>query len=163
MSLFENDEFRWRETYFVLFDEANRPKADDVVAALRQVNENYQLGDVRKTESEALESLTVLSPDDYAGMDITFVGGPEVQEHTEELVEEMLPMVVGEEQDRLKKLPEFNARLDVFHFEQLTFTGPADGNDMEEFVDPGSLLIVLEKLAELTKGVGVDQESGTLI
>ena len=163
MSLFENEEYRWRETYFVLFDSANRPTAEQVVAALRQVNENYQLGDVRKGEDDALESLTILSPDDYAGMDITYLSGQEVKEHSEELVEEMLPMVTGEEKDRLRKLPEFDARLDVFHFEQLVFTGPVNGDDMDEFIDPGSLLIVLEKLAELTQGIGIDQETGTLI
>lgn len=163
MSLFENEEYRWRETYFVLFPSENRPTAEQVVAALHQVNENYQLADVRKNEDGELESLTILSPDDYAGMDITFLGGAEVREHTEELVEEMLPLVTGEEKERLRKLPEFDARLDVYHFEQLIFTGPADDDDMDEFVDPGSLLIVLEKLAELTRGVGVDQESGTLI
>ena len=31
MSLFENDLYQWRETYFVLFDEATRPQAEDVV------------------------------------------------------------------------------------------------------------------------------------
>lgn len=163
MSLFENEEYRWRETYFVLFDSINRPTAEQVVAALHQINENYQLADVRKGEADALESLTILSPDDYAGMDITYLSGQEVQDHSLELVDEMLPLVVGDEKERLRKLPEFDARLDVFHFEQLVFTGPVDDDDMDEFIDPGSLLIVLERLAALTKGVGVDQETGTLI
>ena len=38
MSLFENDEYRWRETYFVLFHEENRPSADAIVAALYDVD-----------------------------------------------------------------------------------------------------------------------------
>jgi len=163
MSLFEHDEYRWRETYFVLFDQQNRPTADQIVAALREVNENYDITDVRKTEADQIESMTVLSPDDYSGMDITFVSGEEVKEHTLEVVEEMLPMVVGDEKDRLRKLPEFDARLDVFHFEQLVFTSGVGEDELDEYMDPGALLVVLEKLAELTNGVGVDQESGTLI
>jgi hypothetical protein len=163
MSLFENEEYRWRETYFVLFDQQNRPTPEQLVAAMQEVNENYQLADLRKNEAGEFESLTILSPDDYAGMDITFLSGPEVQDHTLELVEEMLPLVTGEEKERLRKLPEFDARLDVFHFEQLTFTGPVDADDMDDFIDPGSLLLVLEKLAELTGGIGVDQDTGTLI
>lgn len=163
MSLFENEEYRWRETYFVLFHRENRPSAERVAAALREVNENYQVADVRKNEAGEIESLTILSPDDYAAMDITFVTGDEVQEHTIELVEEMLPLVARDEKERLRKLPEYDARLDVYHFEQLVFTGPAEEDDLDDFMDPGSLLIVLEKLAELTQGVGVDQETGTLI
>ena len=163
MSLFENDEYRWRETYFVLFDSANRPTAEEVVASLHEVNAGYQLTDVRKNDADEIESLTILSPDDYAGMDITFLTGEEVREHTEELVEQMLPLVAADEKDKLRKLPEFDARLDVFHFEQLIFTGPAEDDGLDDFMDPGGLLIVLEQLATLTKGVGVDQESGTLI
>ena len=163
MSLFENEEYKWRETYFVLFDQEHRPTAEQIVAALHQISEHYELTDVRKNDEGEIESMTVLSQDDYAGMDITFVTGEEVKEHTVELVEEMLPMVTGEEKERLRKLPEFDARLDVYHFEQLVFTGPAGEDDIDDFMDPGSLLIVLEKLAELTNGIGVDQETGTLI
>jgi hypothetical protein len=105
----------------------------------------------------------MLSPDDNAAMDISFVSGEEVQEHTQELVEEMAGLVGKKELARLKKLPEFDARLDVFHFEQLSFEGPTEEDDIDEFMDPGSLLIVLEKLARLTGGIGVDQESGSLI
>lgn len=163
MSLFENDQYRWRETYFVLFDARNRPTADATVQTLQQFNERYQIRDIRQDDQGRLESLTIISPDDYAAMDLTFVTGEEVREHTVELVEEMSPLVATDEQTKLKKLPEFDARLDIFHFEQLVWESPGDDEEMDEFMDPGSLLIVLEQLARLTKGVGVDQESGTLI
>jgi hypothetical protein len=39
MSLFENELYRWRETYFVLFDSKNRPAAKQVIDALQEVNE----------------------------------------------------------------------------------------------------------------------------
>lgn len=163
MSLFENELYRWRETYFVLLPSENRPAGEAVVAALREVNENYEVANLRKTDAGQFESLTITSPDDYAGMDITYVTGEEVQEHTLELVEEMLPLMAGDDKDRLRGLMQFDARLDVYHFEQLVFEGPANDDDMDDFMDPGSLLIVLEKLAQLTGGVGVDQETGTLI
>jgi hypothetical protein len=162
MSLFENELYRWRETYFVLFNAENRPTASQVIEALQSVNERYQVTDVRQDEAGRLEALTILSPDDNAAMDISYVAGEEVQEHTHELVEELSGLVGKKELARLKKLPEFDARLDVFHFEQLSFEG-LDDDEMDEFMDPGSLLIVLEKLARLTGGIGVDQESGSLI
>jgi hypothetical protein len=32
MSLFGNGEYQWRETYFVMFRQADRPMANDVVS-----------------------------------------------------------------------------------------------------------------------------------
>ena len=34
MSMFENDQYRWRETYFVLFESAKRPKLKTLVKKL---------------------------------------------------------------------------------------------------------------------------------
>ena len=36
MSTFENDDYKWRETYFVLFDAAQRPTLSKLAAALRR-------------------------------------------------------------------------------------------------------------------------------
>ena len=80
MSLFENDEYRWRDTYFVLFDSQNRPNVVEVEAALREMDRRYQLIDVRKNEDGMFESLTLLSPDDNTAMDITIMSGEEVAE-----------------------------------------------------------------------------------
>ena len=80
MSLFGNDEFQWRETYFVLFREADRPSADDVVGGLTADDRRFRVSDVRKDDAGRLESLTLMSPDDFAGMDISFVTGEEVIE-----------------------------------------------------------------------------------
>ena len=100
MSLFENEDYRWRETYFVLFHEANRPAADAIVQGLQKVNARYQISNVRATEAGLFESLTLISADDYAAMDISYVCGEEVREHTEELVEEMLPLLSAKEKNR---------------------------------------------------------------
>ena len=34
MSLFENDQFRWRDTYFILFHEKNRPTGKATLRSL---------------------------------------------------------------------------------------------------------------------------------
>ena len=73
MSLFENDLYQWRETYFVLFAEATRPKADAVAAALRQQDAHYEVSNIVADDEGKLESLTLRSPEDSSAMDITFV------------------------------------------------------------------------------------------
>jgi hypothetical protein len=164
MSLFENEDYRWRETYFVLFHEADRPTAEAIVQGLQKVNAHYQISNIRASEAGQFESLTLISAGDYAGMDISYVFGEEVREHTEELIEEMLPLLSAKEKPRLKQLTQYDARLDVYHFEQLVYVGSGDDDDeLDEFMDPGALLVVLKTLAKLTGGIGVDQDSGTLI
>ncbi len=71
MSLFENDEYQWRETYFVLFDAARLPSAPVIEDLLRNLNKNYELRDIRSSDDGRFESLTLFSPDDYAAMDLS--------------------------------------------------------------------------------------------
>jgi len=161
MSLFENDEYRWRETYFVLFDSKHCPAADKIEKAIQQLNAHYRVSDIRQDDEDRLESMTVFFPDDYAAMDVTYTSGEEVTEQIPELIDEMKSAgLSAEEKVRLQKLTHCNARFDIYHFEQVVGGG---GEDEEEILDPGSLLVVLEKLAKLCKGIGVDPQSGTLI
>ena len=46
-----------------------------------------------------------------------------------------------------------------FHFEQVA----GSNHEEEDFLDPGGLLIVLERLAELCRGVSVDPQSGSFM
>ena len=59
MSLFENDEFQWRETYFILFDANRRPLASDLQKQLKKLDPRYEVRDVRADEAGRFESLTL--------------------------------------------------------------------------------------------------------
>jgi len=161
VSLFGNDAFQWRETYFVLFRTGDRPLASDLVEAVAADDGRFQISDVREDEDGHLESLTLISPDDFAGMDISYVTGDEVTEQVEELNAEMATAsLTAEDRERLATLAGCDARYDVFHFEQML---PLGEGDEEEFLDPGALLIVMEKLAHLCKGIGIDPQSGSVM
>ncbi|MFV1964293.1 MAG: hypothetical protein ACC628_02635 [Pirellulaceae bacterium] len=161
MSLFGNDEFQWRETYFVLFRNGDRPPVDDVVDALTADDRRFQVHHVRQDNAGRLESLTLMSPDDFAGMDISYVTGEEVTEQVEETRAEMAKATLtAEDREKLAELGECDARFDIFHFEQVT---PLDDGEDEEILDPGALLIVIEKLCLLCNGVGIDPQSGSLM
>src|SRR5690554_3771596 len=89
MSLFENEEYQWREKYFILFPETQHPLAADVRQLLEQLGDRFQISDIRQTPAGELESLTVISPQDFAGMDIAYNAGEDVVAQVEEVVKEM--------------------------------------------------------------------------
>lgn len=161
MSLFEDDNYRWRETYFVLFQQADRPTAAAIQSALCELAPRVQVRELRAGERGELESLTLVSPDDFAAMDVSYVCGEEVVEQIREFSQEITDSAMCEE-DRRKwsQMVQCDARFDIYHFEQVC-------NDSDEeddgFLDPGSLLIVLQRLASLCQGFGLDPQSGTIL
>lgn len=161
MSLFEDDNYRWRETYFVLFQHEDRPSATAIQEALRPLAPRVQVREMRAGKNDRLESLTLVSPDDFAAMDLSFVSGDEVVEQVRELEQQLVKGVLSKD-DRGKwdQIKACDARFDVYHFEQLVAN---EEDDDEGFLDPGSLLIVLQRLATLCRGIGLDPQSGTLL
>lgn len=162
MSLFENDEYQWRETYFVLFDKTKRPSAEQLESLLTGVNVGYQIQDVRATEEGLFESLTLISADDYAAMDLTCLATEEVREQVEELATELRSTAAPDELPTIERIPACTARLEVYHFEQMVFVGGSE-DEPDDFMDPGSLLVVLERIAELCDGIIVDPQSNSLL
>lgn len=160
MSLFENDLYQWRETYFVLFQDTTRPQADDVVKAITQQDGRFEVTQVVANDAGQLESLTLRSPEDSSAMDITYVDGEEVGEQVEELLRTMARSTVdSDDRDKMNFLGDCNARYDIFHFEEVTF----EADEADEILDPGALLLVMERLAGLCQGVGIDPQSGSFM
>jgi hypothetical protein len=162
MSTFERDEYKWRETYLVLFDSAKRPSLKNVEHVLRDLNDRFELSNARGDEDGRFESITVTSQDDYAALDIIYNAGEEVVEDAAALQEELKTSATdGEERARIARLAKCDARFDLLHFEHVTSETAED--DPDEMLDPSALLIVMDALVELTEGVGVDPASGTLL
>ncbi len=160
MSLFEDNRYEWRETYFVFFLEEARPSKAQMDKYLKGLGSRYEVRDVRTDENGRFESATILAPDDHAGMDITYVSGDEVREQLDEMLDEIGKATLNVGQvDKLAKLSKCNARFDIYHFEQVA----SDEDDEDDMLDPGALLIVLEGLAKLCNGVGFDPQTGTLM
>jgi hypothetical protein len=158
MSLFENGQYRWRETYFVLFRKARRPSAASLEKALLELGNGYRVTDVGCTDSGAFESLTVESLLDFAAMDISYISGEEVREQVTEIVAELRHEKLSQRaQAQVKALAECDARFDVYHFQRLVAEAN-NADDDDEFLDPGSLLQVLQTLARLCHGVGIDSQ-----
>jgi hypothetical protein len=162
MSTFEDKNYRWRETYFVLFDAKKRPKLKSVLKMLGDLNPRYEIVQPHGDSHGAIDSLTVVSPDDYAALDLCYTEGEEVLELAPDLVKDLkkssadAPSPVPYE-----KILRYDGRFDVLHFERIT--DEPEEPDEDEMLDPSALLIVLEALANLTGGVAVDPQSGTVL
>ncbi len=157
MSLFEDQRYQYCDTFFVYLTDENRPSADAVTDAIKSLGERYQVSDLKSTDG-LFNAVTIRSPYDSSGMDITYVTGGEVREQVEELMTDFKTIsLVGDDHQKLSKIDKADARLDIFHFEQVS-----DSDDLE-MIDPGGLLLVMQKLNELCDGVGLDPQSKTLI
>lgn len=157
MSLFENDQYRWRETYFVLFHSSDRPASTEIERALEELGSRYEFSGARTTSDGKFEFATLESPYDFSAMDIAYIEGEDVANQVSELNEQLKHATLnGDELKKLAKLHDCDARFDIFHFEKVV-------SDEDEFLDPGALLLVLEKLAELCNGVGIDGQSNSII
>ena len=162
MSTFEDDRYRWRETYFVLFPAGKRPALKTVEKKLASLSKRYFLTNQSADPEGHLESLTVVSPDDFAALDICYTSGPEVIEQADDLIQEMSPTLEPAQRVILKRIKQYDGRFDVLHFEQIANL-PDEEDEDDELLDPSALLAVLEALARITGGVAVDPQSGTIL
>ena len=161
MSMFENDQYRWRETYFVLFQSSKRPTLEIVQQKLSKLNSRFALTNLSADESGRFESMTVLSPDDFAALDISYLEGEEVLEQGADLAEELdTTDCRPEDRLRLDRMRQCDARFDVLHFEQLV---SFEDDESDEMLDPSALLVVLQTLSQETDGLAVDPQAGTFL
>ena len=163
MSMFDNENYRWRETYFVFFDSSKCPSLEKLQATLRGLSDGFELANVATDPDGRFESMTILAPDSYAAIDISIVSGEEVAEQAETFVKDMKALISDQaEMKKLQRLTELDMRLDLMHFEQVVDTDGLE-DDLDEMLDPGALLLVMDALVALCDGVGVDPQSGSIM
>jgi hypothetical protein len=162
-----NDEqLEWRDTYFVLFQQANRPTLTQVEAAITETSKRLKLQNLEADEDGMFESLLVQAPQDNAALEISYERGDAVVEQSSELAKQ-LKDELGPKQ--LKQMLKADARFDVMLFEQVhgdQFGADGDGDDDDwetMTLDPSSLLNVVQALAKLTKGLPIDPASGAIL
>ena len=120
------------------------------------LGERYKIGENEAADDGLMESVTIFCPHDHAALDISFVVGEEVMEHLGELADEFPTETLDEaELAKWREAQSYDARLDLFHFEELS----PGSEDADELLDPGAMLVVLQALSKLTVGVGIDPSS----
>lgn len=160
----KEDQLEWRDTYFVLFQQSNRPTLTQVEAAITETSRRLKLENLEADEDGMFESLLVQAPQDNAALEISYETGEAVVEQSSELAKQ-LKDELGPKQ--LKQMLKADARLDVMLFERVRaddFGSDEEDEDWESgALDPSSLLNVVEALAKLTSGLPIDPASGAIL
>src|SRR6478752_1927563 len=132
-----NDEqLEWRDTYFVLFQQSNRPTLTQVEAAITETSKRLKLQNLEADEDGMFESLLVQAPQDNAALEISYERGEAVIEQSSELAKQ-LKDELGPKQ--LKQMLKADARLDVMLFERVRDGNFGSDGDDEEDWETGSL------------------------
>ena len=162
MSLFDNSQYRWRETYLLFHKRARRLSVNEVRQAITGLQQNLVLDDIKSDNAELLESATIIAPDAFAAIDIGYIAEDDVREQAD-----AMKCVIDDPDElaKLDRLPAFDARLDLLHFEKLADFSDESEEDDEygAFFDPAALLSVIEMFSDLCEGVCVDPASSTVM
>lgn len=158
MSGLEDDQFEWRDTYFVWFSSRRRPTLVQVEKALKSLPTKFEVKFSDHDDDGGFESITLLSTSDHLALEVSYLEGDDLLEQAQNLAEEI--KAAGDApREPLARLAQCDARFDVMQFEQVNEGEDGD----EEMFDPSTLLIVLGALAKLVDGIGVDPQSGLLV
>src|SRR3954467_10978435 len=132
-----NDEqLEWRDTYFVLFRESDRPTLTQVEAAITETSRRLKLENLEADEDGMFESVLVQAPQDNAAVEISYEKGDAVIEQSADLAKQLK----GELQPKqLQQMLKSNARLDVMLFERVRNESFGGGEENDEEWEGGAL------------------------
>ncbi|MGL6225886.1 MAG: hypothetical protein ACRC10_04570 [Thermoguttaceae bacterium] len=120
MSTFEDDQYHWRETYFVLFDPKRRPRLEFVREQLLKRFPSLIIRSEQANSQGQLEMLSLQSPEDSSAVDLVYQEGEQVLLEIAAIADDLEQS--NKSPKKRKKLDEArkcSARLDLLHFERL--------------------------------------------
>lgn len=155
----QDGELHWRETYYVFFPAERRPSLKAIRDALEGLGDRLVLENLEEDDEGRFESILIEAPDDHAALEISYEAGEIVMEQSVQLAKQLQSDLDGEQ---LAELMRADARLDIMHFEHIR-EDEDFGDDEDEILDPGCLLLVVATLADLTDGLPIDPASGAVV
>jgi hypothetical protein len=160
-----DEQLEWRDTYFVLFRQSDRPTLTQVEAAITDSSKRLKLENLEADEDGMFESVLVQAPQDNAALEISYERGESILEQSAEFAKQLKDDV---NQKQLQKMLKSDARFDIMLFERVKddFADEGDDDDAEwegGTLDPSSLLNVVGALAKLTGGLPIDPASGAVL
>jgi hypothetical protein len=155
-----DDQLEWRDTYFILFDQSNRPTLSQVEAAITDASRRLKLENLEADDDGMFESVLVQAPQDNAALEISYETGEAVVAQSTDLAKQLKDELNAKQLARMLKA---DARLDVMLFERVRGDDADDDEWEGGTLDPASLLNVVEALARLTHGMPIDPASGALL
>jgi len=122
MTLFADNRYDWRETYFVYFESSHRPRLPEIRRALHAFAPLLNVLDSKAEANGNLVAMTIASYENHAALEIVYREGNDVLTEAQHLVRSLKKEATAEERSRLQKIVQCKARFDVHHFEQTAGT-----------------------------------------
>lgn len=122
MSLYNDDRYSWRETYFVLFDPERRLRLRELRRELRKHSGTFRILEENADTEGVLTSMIVASYEDHSALEINYREGKNVADEIRGLIETLENGCTPRERLRLRQAADCRARFDVLHFEQTADT-----------------------------------------
>lgn len=119
MSTFEDDQYHWRETYFVLFDPQRRPMLEEVRQQLLSRFPSLIIRSEQANSQGQLEMLSIQSPEDSSAVDLVYQEGQQVLLEIAAIADDLEQSNKSRKnRKKLDRARKCSARLDLLHFEQ---------------------------------------------
>ena len=122
MTLFDDDRYNWRETYFVYFETSRRPKLPEIRQALKILAPFLTILNSTVDEDDNLIAMTIASYEDHAALEITYQEGGDILAEAQHLFHTLKKEASAKEVSQLERMAHYKARFDVHHFEQTADT-----------------------------------------
>jgi len=122
MTLFDDNRYDWRETYFIYFESSHRPKLPEIRRALHAFVPFFNILDSKAESNENLVAMTIASYENHAALEIVYREGKDVLTEAQHLVSSLQKEATAEERLQLQKIVQCKSRFDVHHFEQTAGT-----------------------------------------
>ena len=89
MTVEDNDQLEWRDTYFILFQQSGRPTLTQVEAAITDASPRLKLENLEADEDGLFESVLVQAPQDNAALEISYETGDAVIQQSADLAKQL--------------------------------------------------------------------------
>ena len=136
MTLFDDNRYNWRETYFVYFEPPHRPKLAKVRQMLKTHAPFLSILDGKEDENENLIAMTIASYEDHAALEITYREGDDVLAEAKHTFHSLKEEASPRELSQLEKIASCQTRFDVHHFEQTAATSAFNVTKIPEIKFP---------------------------
>ncbi|MCL2349342.1 MAG: hypothetical protein FWC50_13915 [Planctomycetaceae bacterium] len=120
MSTFEDNSYCWRETYLIMLDPKKRPETCVLLPFLQKLKNKHEIKNLVAEPSGFLQSLTIVSPNDSAAIDVVYREGYDIRTEFAAFADELERHTSSPgERKKIKIARDFSAKIELQHFEQI--------------------------------------------
>jgi len=158
MTLFEDDRYDWRETYFVYFESSLRPKLSEIRRALKTYAPFFNILNSKVETDGSLVGMTIASYENHAALEIVYREGKDVLTEIQHLVRTLKKDATAEELSKLHKIVQCKTRFDVHHFEQTAGTAVFNVTKLPELKFARQSTLPVDQSDAFLKALGQGKE-----